>query len=250
VQRFRTAIIVGASSGIGRAIARQLAAGGTRVALLARRPDELAEAQAEITKAGGHAIVRVHDVCDTDAIPTLFDGLVAELGGLDLLVYAAGILPAVAEHEYDFERDRLTIDVNLLGAMAWLNPAAAHMEAARSGTLMGISSIAGERGRRANPAYCTAKAALTTYLESLRNRCSRYGVDVVTVKPGFVDTAMTADLPGHPPGLAPIPVEVAARQCLALASGGPRTGFVPKRWALVALIVRSIPSWLFRRTNV
>jgi decaprenylphospho-beta-D-erythro-pentofuranosid-2-ulose 2-reductase len=250
VQRFRHAIIVGASSGIGRAIARRLAAEGTKVALLARRADELDEARAEIAKAGGFAVTRAHDVLDTEAVPGLFDGLVAELGGLDLLVYAAGVMPAVAEHEYDFERDRLTIDVNLLGAMAWLNPAAAHMEAARAGTLMGISSIAGERGRRANPAYCTAKAGLTAYLESLRNRCSRYGVDVVTVKPGFVDTAMTADLPGHPPGLAPIPVDEAARQCLALATGGSRTGFVPKRWALVAWIVRSIPSWLFRRTNV
>ncbi|MCB9727654.1 MAG: SDR family NAD(P)-dependent oxidoreductase [Deltaproteobacteria bacterium] len=250
MQRFRHAIVVGASSGIGRSIARQLAASGARVALLARRADELEQARSEIAAAGGDALVRVHDVCDTDRIPGLFDELVAELGGLDLLVYAAGVLPAVAEHEYDFERDRLTIDVNLLGAMAWLNPAAAHMEAQRAGTLLGISSIAGERGRRANPAYCTSKAGLSTYLEALRNRVSRYGVDVVTAKPGFVDTVMTADLPGHPPGLAPIPVEDAARACLALATGRSRTGFVPRRWALVGFIVRAIPSWLFRRTNI
>ena len=75
-------------------------------------------------------------------------------------------------------------------------------------------------------------------------------LDVVTAKPGFVDTVMTADLPGHPPGLAPIPVEDAARACLALATGRSRTGFVPRRWALVGFIVRAIPSWLFRRTNI
>ena len=84
------------------------------------------------------------------------------------------------------------VAVNLLGAMAWMEPVAARFEAARAGTLVGISSIAGVRGRRGNPAYTATKAALTTYLEALRNRCSRYGVNVVTVKPGFVDTAMTA----------------------------------------------------------
>ena len=108
-----------------------------------------------------------------------------------MLIYAAGVMPEVVEGEYDFAKDRSMIEVNLLGAMAWMNPAAAFFEAQRRGTIAGISSIAGERGRRGNPGYCTSKAALSTYLESLRNRLSRYGVNVVTIKPGFVDTAMT-----------------------------------------------------------
>ena len=94
----------------------------------------------------------------------------------------------------------------------------------------------------------TSKAALTAYLEALRNRCSRYGVNVVTAKPGFVATAMTQCMGKL---LWLISADEAARQSLALARRGTSaSGFVPARWSLVAWVVRSIPSWLFRRTNV
>ena len=132
--------------------------------------------------------------------------------------------------------------------MAWLNPAAAHMEAARSGTIIGVSSIAGERGRRGNPAYCTSKAAMTTSLESLRNRLHRYGVRVVTAKPGFVRTAMTE---GMGDLLWIIDADEAARQILKMgASGRSLSRFVPGRWWMVALVIRSIPSWIFRKLNL
>jgi NAD(P)-dependent dehydrogenase (short-subunit alcohol dehydrogenase family) len=137
--------------------------------------------------------------------------------------------------------------VNLLGAMAWMNLAAARFEAARAGTIIGISSVAGERGRRGNPAYCTSKAALSTYLESLRNRCSRYGVNVVTVKPGFVDTAMTRGKQGLFWLISP---DEAARQSLALAERGKSaSGYVPARWAPLMAAVRQVPSLVFRRLN-
>jgi NAD(P)-dependent dehydrogenase (short-subunit alcohol dehydrogenase family) len=134
------------------------------------------------------------------------------------------------------------IAVNLLGAMAWMNPAAARFEAAQRGTILGISSIAGERGRRGNPGYCTSKAALTTYLESLRNRCARHGVN-----PGFVDTAMTRGVPGL---FWVISADEAARRSLRLARrGSSSSGFVPARWWLIALIVRLLPSFVFRKLN-
>lgn len=249
MKRFQTAIVVGASSGIGEAMARQLAAEGTRVALVARRAAELERVRADIVSRGGDAQVFAHDARDFDGTPGLFDRIVGALGGgLDLLVYAAGVMPPLDEHEYDFAKDREMIEVNVLGAMAWMNPAAALMEARASGTLVGVSSIAGERGRRGNPAYCTSKAALTTYLESLRNRLGRYGVDVVTVKPGFVETRMTA---GMGDLLWMIKPEQAASRSLAMArAGGPRSGFVPRRWGLVAFIIRSIPSFVFRKMNI
>jgi NAD(P)-dependent dehydrogenase (short-subunit alcohol dehydrogenase family) len=140
------------------------------------------------------------------------------------------------------------IEVNLLGAMAWMNLAAARFEAARGGTIVGISSIAGERGRRGNPAYCTSKAALTVYLEALRNRLARYGVNVVTIKPGFVDTAMTRGMKGLFWLVSP---EQASSRSLALARRGTgASAFVPARWALVAMIIRAIPSFVFRRMNL
>ncbi|MHB1843549.1 MAG: SDR family NAD(P)-dependent oxidoreductase [Deltaproteobacteria bacterium] len=244
---FERAVVVGASSGIGEAIALRLGAEGTHVALVARRQAELERVAAAIRAAGGRAEVHVHDVRDFRAAPPLFEQIAGALGGLDLMVYASGVLHPPAEGEYDFEKDRETIEVNLLGAMAWGNLAAARFEAARKGTILGISSIAGERGRRGNPAYGTSKAALTTYLEALRNRVSRYGVRVVTVKPGYIDTAMTRGMKGL---FWLVSADEAAAQSLALARRGGGSGFVPRRWALIALALRAIPSFLFRRLNV
>ena len=246
---FTKVIVVGGSSGIGEAIARQLAAEGAQVAVVARREAELQRvvAAAVAASAPGKIKAYAHDAADVDAVPELVARIVADLGGLDTLVYAAGAMPAVAEGEYSFEKDRTMVTVNLLGAMAWMNPAVARFEAARSGTVLGISSIAGERGRRGNPGYCTSKAALSTYLESLRNRCARYGVNVVTVKPGFVDTAMTRGMKGL---FWLISADEAAKQALSLArKGSAASGFVPARWGLVALVVRMLPSFVFRRLN-
>jgi NAD(P)-dependent dehydrogenase (short-subunit alcohol dehydrogenase family) len=244
---FQRALVVGASSGIGAAVARELASRGARLALVARRGPELVALRASLPDPSA-ARVYVHDVTAFDTVPDLFDAIRRDLGGLDVIVYAAGVMPKVDEGEYSFEKDRQMIEVNLLGAMAWLGLAAAAFEAAGSGTLVGISSIAGERGRRGNPAYCTSKAALTTYLESLRNRVSRRGVRVVTIKPGFVDTAMTRGMKGLFWLVSPA---AAARSIVHLASdpGGP-SAFVPARWGLVAWVVRSLPSFVFRRLNV
>lgn len=243
--RFERAIVVGASSGIGAALARQLADEGAKVAILARREDDLARLAAE---RPGKLVPYRHDVSDLDSVPALYERIVADLGGLDLLVYAAGSMPKVEEGEYSFVKDREMVTVNLLGAMAWMNPVAARFEAAGRGTILGISSIAGERGRRGNPGYCASKAALTTYLESLRNRCSRYGVNVVTVKPGFVDTAMTRGMKGL---FWLISADEAARQSLALARRGTSaSGFVPARWGLIAFVIRLLPSWVLRRLNI
>ena len=108
-------------------------------------------------------------------------------------------------------------------------------------------SYTGERGRRGFPGYCTSKAALTTYLESLRNRCSRYGVNVVTIKPGFVDTAMTRGKKGL---FWLVSADKVAKRTLALAKRrSSASAFVPYRWALVAAIVRALPSFLFKRLN-
>ena len=181
-------------------------------------------------------------------MPALLDRLIHELGGLDLLVYAAGTMYKPAESEYDFARDRAEIEVNLLGAIAWTTPVAAMFEARRAGTILGLSSIAGERGRRTFPAYSTSKAGLTTWLEALRNRVARHGVNVVTVKPGFVDTPMTASLEQKP---MVIPVQKAATLILSAARrGGSPSVFIPWTWWLVAMVLRHMPSRMFRRLDI
>jgi len=244
---FSKAVVIGASSGIGESIAKRLSADGAHVALVARRKEELERVREGLVNRDS-ARVYAHDTSHFDEVPELFDRIVKDLGGLDLLVYAAGVMPKIDEGEYSFEKDRQMVEVNLLGAMAWMNPAAARFEAQRGGTILGISSIAGERGRRGNPAYCTSKAALTTYLESLRNRVSRYGVNVVTIKPGFVDTRMTRGMKGL---LWLISPDEAAETSLAVAhDGSSPVAFVPARWWLVALIIRWIPSFIFRKLNL
>jgi len=248
---WKTAIVVGASSGIGEAVARRLAAEGCRVALVARREAELARICDSIgaATADGRAVFRVHDVGDGAAAAAVWDSVERDLGPVDLLVFAAGILPAVGETEYSFEKDRAIVETNLLGAIAWFDVAALRMETARRGTIVGVSSVAGDRGRRGNPVYGASKAAMNSVLESLRNRLARHGVTVCTVKPGYVATPMTADL--DLPKKMTISSEEAAR--LVLAAARKKRGvvaYVPTKWALVMFVVRNIPSFLFRRLSI
>lgn len=246
---WKTAIVVGASSGMGAEVARLLAAGGCRVAIVARREADL-EALAEELNRGAaepRALAYAGDVTEAGAVPPLFQQICRDLGGLDIIFYAAGVMPRIAPDEYDFARDRQTIEVNVLGAIAWLNEAARRFAAARAGTIVGISSVAGDRGRRGNPAYCTSKAALNTYLEALRNRVGRFGVAVVTIKPGPVETPMTQGM-GKLPGM--ITVQAAGAAIISAAARRAHTAYVPGKWRLIMAIIRSIPSPIFKKLNI
>lgn len=244
----RKAIIVGASSGIGASLGRELARRGWRVALLARREKELGDLCNQINAgtAAGRASAHPHDAADFDKVPALFDALVQEMGGLDLIIYNAGVMMDVGEREYNFEKDRAIVTVNTLGAMAWLNKAAAHFEARGSGTIAGISSVAGDRGRKGNPAYCASKAALNTYLAALGHRLMRQGINVVTIKPGFVATRMTEGKQGLFWLIGPD--EAAGRILSAIEAGRP-VAYVPWQWRWLMLVVRAIPTFIFKRLN-
>ena len=247
----KRAIVIGASSGIGAALVRRLALQGYRVAALARREEELNKLSEAVNgnfpnNADPRVLIYQHDVTDYASVPALFQDLVRELGGLDLIAYVAGVQPAVAANEYNFEKDMSMIQVNLLGAIAWLNQAAFRFERARSGHIVGISSIAGDRGRVGSPVYNTSKAGLNTYLEALRNRLSRSGVTVTTVKPGFVDTILLENAPKTFWVISP---EDAAAQIYLAILRKQGTVYIPRRWGLVGLIIRHIPSFIFRWMN-
>ncbi|MEX1024828.1 MAG: SDR family NAD(P)-dependent oxidoreductase [Planctomycetota bacterium] len=247
----RRAIVVGASSGIGRALVRRLAGEGYAVAALARRGDALEalreECREDLERAGGRMIVRAHDVVNTGEVPELFAELVEELGGLDLILYVAAVMPAIGPTEYDTEKDLTMLSVNVGGCIAWCNPAATLFTTQRFGTIVGVSSIAGDRGRKGNPVYGTTKAAMNTYLEALRNRLSEVGAHVTTIKPGFVDTAMTAGMENP---LWMISADDAAKQILSAARRRVNTKYVPWKWRVVGTVIRSIPSAIFRHLNV
>lgn len=246
----RTAVIVGASSGIGAALARKLAREGYTLALLARREKHLKSLCDEINIVSGEirAHYYVHDVTDYPAIPNLLQTILTDLGGLDLFVYNTGIQNFVRLDEYNFTADRETMEINTIGAMAWLNPVAAMFHSMKAGHIVGISSVAGDRGRVGAPAYNTSKAALTTYLEALRNRLTRRGVTVLTVKPGFVETDILKAA-GPKKTFWLITPSKAADGIWNAIKSHKQTVYVPGQWALLMLVIRHIPSIIFRRLS-
>ena len=249
VSKFKNALLIGASSGIGAALARCLAEDGTRVALVARRPEELENVRRGIATAWGQESAKVYvaDVIDYEAAPGLFAKIDEEMDGLDLVVYCAGVMTEGPEDEYDFAKDKLVVEVNLLGGIAWLNPAADRFEGKRAGAIVGIGSVAGDRGRRAYPNYHAAKAGFATYLESLRNRLSRHGVQVTTIKPGPIATPMTEGM-GKQPLMRS--AEEAAQKIHKAITKGKMTAYVPGVWCPIMFVIRSIPSILFRRMGI
>lgn len=243
----RRAVIIGASSGIGAELARQLARAGYLVALLARRQAPLAALAEEINAAVGEtrAVCYSHDVTDYAAIPALFQTLLTELKRIDAVIYVAGVMPNVAFSEYNFEKDKAMVAVHLLGAMAWLGLAATLFERMQAGQIVGISSVAAERGRVKNPGYNASKAGFDAYLEALRNRLTRSGVHVLTVRPGPVDTPMTKDVGG----LFLAQPEQVAQDILRAMRRRKQVVYTPARWRLIMFIVRNLPSAIFRRLN-
>ncbi|MCC7435341.1 MAG: SDR family NAD(P)-dependent oxidoreductase [Methanoregulaceae archaeon] len=238
----RKVIVVGASSGMGRELVRQLAARGDRVAAVARREDKLAELAAEHPQ---QILPFPHDVTQPESVPELFAEICRQLGGLDVIIYAAGVMPEVGATEYSFEKDRSMIEVNLTGAVAWLNAAADRFQNVGHGTIVGIGSVAGERGRQGQPMYNTTKAALKTYLEALRNRLSKRGIRVTTIKPGPTATEMTA----HLKQTGMMGAEDAAERILRVMDSG-KEKFLKPSHAIIFAIIRNIPTGVFRRLKL
>jgi short-subunit dehydrogenase len=242
------ALILGASSGMGAALAKRIAREGYNLALLARRENKLMAVCDEINREHGETRARfyIHDVSDYDSVPVLLRRVVADLGGLDLAIYAAGVNFSPKRDEYNTEADREMLEVNLMGAFAWLNPIAVMFQSAGRGQIVGISSVAGERGRVGNPGYNASKAGLTSYLESLRNRLTRHNVNVLTVKPGFVETDM---LKAAQKAVFPITAEKAADDIWRAMRAGKQQIYTPWFWSGIMLVVRNIPSFIFRRMS-
>jgi len=243
----KRAVIVGASTGIGAEIARLLGREGWFLALLARSGAELMELAEEINQQAGEprAAVYRHDVLEYAAIPQLFQTLLADLKRIDAIVYVAGVMPTVQFSEYNFVKEKSMIDVNLLGGMAWLGQAAALFERLGAGQIVGISSNSADRGRVKNPGYNASKAGFDAYLEALRNRLTRSGVHVLTVRPGPVKTRITRETGG----LFMVPPQTVARDVYKGMRKRKQIVYSPAKWRFIMFIVRNIPSVIFRRMN-
>jgi len=245
---FKKAIVIGAGRGIGEAIARKLTREGYLVGVVSQNFDNAKKVSDQINTDAGKilSLAYTHDVKNFDEVDGLLKQVMDDLGGLDLLVYNAGILLPTTLTTYQFENDRTMMEVNVTGAMAWINAVAPIFQDLKRGQIVGISSVAGDRGRVKNPAYTASKGAFSTYLEAIRNRLSRHGVNVLTVKPGFVQTDMTKNQTGLFWLITP---EKAAEDIWKAIKSKKQTIYTPFQWRYLMLVIQHIPSFIFRRLS-
>lgn len=244
----RKVLIVGATSAIAEAVARLLAAQGDLLYLVGRRAEAL-EAIAADLRVRGAARVQT-EVMDANAIErhaSLLDHADVALGGLDTVLIAHGTLSDQAACQQSVALTFQELHTNALSVIALLTLIANHFEAQRVGTIAVISSVAGDRGRQSNYVYGTAKAAISTFLSGLRQRLYKSGVQVVTIKPGFVDTPMTRDFSK---GLLWAKPERVARDIVRAMENGKDVVYTPGFWWAIMQLIKSIPEFVFRRLSL
>jgi decaprenylphospho-beta-D-erythro-pentofuranosid-2-ulose 2-reductase len=244
-----TWLVLGASSAIARAFARVAAEEGADVILAGRDRGDLDKTASDIAiRTGRRAGVLEFDALDYGSHPALMERARAEAGTGTLNIFLAfGTMPSQAEIDADPKLAFRTIESNYTGAVSLLQAAAPVLEAQKRGAVVALSSVAGDRGRIKNYVYGSAKAGLTAYLQGLRARLFRSGVSVTTVKPGFVDTAMTFGLPGMFLVASP---DAVAHACLAAARKGREELYVPFFWWGIMTIIRNIPERIFKRLSI
>ncbi len=238
--------ITGASSGIGQALAVRYARAGYQLALVARRASEVDG----WARAQGIAAERVRvyaaDVRDVASITGAGRTCLAEQGLPDVVIASAGISVGFDTAEYaDLEQMRATFETNNLGLAGTFQPFVRGMRERRSGTLVGIASVAGIRGLPGHGAYCASKAAVISYCESLRGECRPFGVKVVTIGPGYVDTPLTQRNRYKMPFLMQ-PGAFADKAYDAIAAGVSYR-VIPWQMGVLAKLLRALPDSLFDR---
>jgi short-subunit dehydrogenase len=235
--------LTGASSGIGEALAREYAARGATLGLVARRDSVLADLAAALP---GRHHTYACDVTDRDALIAAARAFDAATGGADVVIANAGISEGVLTEYYeDLEAFRRVMDTNVLAMAHTFHPFVAPMRARRRGTLVGVASVAGIRGLPGSEAYCASKAAAISYCESLRVELRTSGVRVVTLAPGFVRTPLTAKNPYRMPFLME-PADF-ARRAVDRIDAGTSYAVIPWQMGVVAKLLRVLPNWAFDR---
>lgn len=240
-------VILGASSAIGRALAREAASRGADIVLAGRDQDDLMRTAADIAVTTGRAAqVVAFDAVDYAAHGD-FAAVIAGLPGVINVALLFGVMPEQAAMDADPALARVCIEGGFTGAVSVLQHLAPVLAARGAGSVIGFGSVAGDRGRLKNYVYGAAKAGLHAYLAGLRNRLGRAGVHVMTVKPGFVDTAMTFGLPGMFLVASP---EAVARACLDAAAKRRDIVYVPWFWFGIMTIIRAIPERVFKKLAI
>ena len=244
----RRVLIVGAASAIAEATARIFAARGDALFLVGRKAQVL-EAMAMDLKVRGAAQVgtEVLDANDFAGHEPMLDRAQTLLGGLDTVLVAYGTLSDQTACEASADLTVRELTNNAVSVAALLTPLAARFEAQRKGAIAVISSVAGDRGRQSNYVYGSAKSLVSTFTSGMRQRLAKSGVAVITIKPGFVDTPMTAAF--RKGALWATPQQVAAGIVRAIDRSA-NVVYLPWFWGLIMLIIRSIPERVFARLKL
>ena len=242
-------LVVGATSAIAQAVGRMYAKRGARIVLVARDASKLEAVRADLAARGAaRAEAIVADLAELERHAAIVDEAAAMLGGIDVALVAHGILPDQARCQASFADAGRALHVNFTSAASIAHELANRFEKSRHGTLAVIGSVAGDRGRQSNYVYGAAKAGLAIYLQGLRHRLHGAGVKVITIKPGFVDTPMTAAF--RKGVLWASPERVARGIVRAIDRGGPGEVYVPGFWRPIMALIRATPERLFVRTRL
>lgn len=242
----KSLLILGASSDIARAIARKFASQGWDILLAGRDPELLSRDAADLRlryKVNAESLK--FDALDFESHARFWDGINQKPSAVACVF---GYLGDQKISENNWAETKRVVDTNFTGAVSILNIAANYYESQKSGTIIGISSVAGDRGRMSNYIYGSAKAGFTAYLSGLRSRLSKSGVKVLTVKPGFVATRMTENL-NLPALLTAQPDKVAADVFRAYKSGKPVV-YTRRFWKWIMLVIIHIPERIFQKLKL
>ena len=243
-----TALILGATSRIAQEVARRYAESGHAVFVASRDTTQVAHIADDLRiRYDAVAGSGLFDARDTQSHPDFIAQVEDQFGPIEVAVLAFGDMGDQAESQQNFEAARRVIDINYTGAVSVCECIASRMEARRRGTIIGVASVAGDRGRQSNYIYGSAKGAFTLYLQGLRNRLYHSTVHVLTARLGFVDTRMTF---GMKTGIPIADPAVVSRIIVNRADKGANDIYVPRFWWLIMFIIRSIPSFLFKRLKL
>jgi decaprenylphospho-beta-D-erythro-pentofuranosid-2-ulose 2-reductase len=244
----RKILIIGATSAIAEATARMLATRGDALYLVARNQARLAAIASDLSVRGSPRVSsEVLDANDVAGHEAMLARAEAFLGGYDTVLVAHGTLSDQKACEASVELTLQEINTNGLSVIALLTRVANRLGQQRAGTIAVISSVAGDRGRASNYVYGSAKALVTAFLSGLRQRLAKVGVSVVTIKPGFVDTPMTAAFPKGPLWARPAAVAQGIVKAIDRRSN---TVYLPGFWWPIMLIIKAIPERLFLRLSL
>ena len=241
----KSVLITGASRGLGEGLARQFAARGYRLALIARNPADLEKLKQELQDQSPQICTRALDVANFESIPAVLRDCAQELGGIDIVIVNAGIAIAAKAGRGKFSTMRNIIDVNLNGAIATSEAAIEMFREQGAGQLVGITSVAALRGMPGQGAYSASKAGFSKYLEAVRCETLREKIIVTDLAPGYIDTDLNRSLASRP---FVVSAEKGTRIMADLIERQVSYRYVPPwPWSLVAQFLKILPAAVLSR---